>query len=293
MDIGPILALLSAMFYAGSQVLVRRGVYQAKESFTSAAVVVFVGMLLCIFILPFGVDWNNILPLSWHVLLILGAAGMTSFVGGIFLLYSSIRLLGANKAGAITRTNILLTVIIGIVVLHEPVTVSVILGGLCIMVGVVLVSFERKKGVFKLQSKGVLYGVGSAICTGGGSILVKLVIDEIGSPLAAAFISYVAACLLLILIFLCHTKKREQLFQLRRSSLAIFCLAGIFVLVAHLSRYAALGYSPVSVVQPLVGTVVLFVFIFSFLVNRKIDLFNWRVFTGIVAVVLGTFLLFL
>ena len=70
-------------------------------------------------------------------------------------------------------------------------------------------------------------------------------------------------------------------------------LTGLSVLAGQLFRYTALGYSPVSVVQPLIGTSVLFVLLLSFMVNRKIDVFNFRVIIGILVIVLGTFLIFL
>ncbi|MFQ6122754.1 MAG: EamA family transporter [Dehalococcoidales bacterium] len=115
---------------------------------------------------------------------------------------------------------------------------------------------------------------------------------EIGSPYAAAFVSYLAAFLLWAILLL-QKEQRNQLFQLPRSSLIILSGAAILGLVGQLLRYAALNYSPVSVVQPLIGTVVLFILLFSFMVNRRIDVFTWRVFLGILFTLTGTFLLFL
>lgn len=60
----------------------------------------------------------------------------------------------------------------------------------------------------------------------------------------------------------------------------------------RLLLYTALKYSPASVVTPIRGTQVLFVFFLSFLVNRRIEVFTWKIFIGIVVTVLGTFLLF-
>jgi drug/metabolite transporter (DMT)-like permease len=46
------------------------------------------------------------------------------------------------------------------------------------------------------------------------------------------------------------------------------------------------------VVQPLIGTVVVFTLILSWIVNRRIDIFNWKVIAGIVIVLAGTFLIY-
>jgi len=292
MELGPVLALLSAAVFAGAGVLIRRGVYQSEESTTAAAVSALVGTPLFLFILPLTGDWNRLYSLSWQGFASLGMAGILQFVLGRYLLFNSIRLIGANKTVAISRTNILFAVIFGIVFLGEAVTAPLILGVLFIIGGATLVSFEREEGAFKLQTKGVLLVLGAALCVGIASVLVKSAMEEVGSPYIATFISYMTAFLLWIVLLL-QKEQRNQLFQLPRFSLFILSMAAVLGLVGQLLRYAALNYSPVSVVQPLLGTLVLFTFFFSFMLNRSIDVFNWRVFLGIVVILTGTFLLFL
>jgi len=292
MELGPVLALLSAAVFAGMGVLIRRGVYQSEESTTAAAISVFVGTPLFLFILPLTGDWNRLYSLSWQGFASLGIAGILHFVLGRYLLFNSIRLIGTNKTVAIARTNTLFAVIFGIVFLGETVTAPLILGVLFIMGGATLVSFEKEEGVFKLQTKGVLLVLGAALCIAIGAVLIKSAMEEVGSPYVATFVSYLAAFLLWTILLL-QKEQRNQLFQLPRSSLFILSMAAILGLVGQLLRYAALNYSPVSVVQPLIGTLILFTFLFSFMLNRKIDVFNWRVFLGIMVVVTGTFLLFL
>ena len=292
MELGPVLALLSAAVFGGMGVLIRRGVYQSEESTTAAAISVFVGTPLFLFILPLTGDWNRLYSLSWQGFASLGIAGILHFVLGRYLLFNAIRLIGANKTVAIARTNILFAVIFGIVFLREAVTTLLILGALCIMAGAALVSFEKEEGAFKLQIKGVLFVLSGALCVGIAAVLIRSAMEEVGSPYVATFISYMTAFLLWTILLL-QKGQRDQLFQLPRSSLFILSMAAIFGLVGQLLRYAALNYSPVSVVQPLIGTVVLFTFFFSFMLNRSIDVFNWRVFLGIVVVLTGTFLLFL
>lgn len=292
MELGPILAILSAVVFAGMVVLIRRGVYQSEESSPAAAISTLVGTPLFLFILPLTGDWNRLWSLSWQGFASLGIAGIMQFVLGRYLLFNAIRLIGANKTIAISRTNILFAVIFGIVFLKESLTTLLVLGILCIMAGAALVSFEKEEEVFRLQTKGVFLVLSGALSVSIASVLIKSAMGEVGSPYVATFISYMAAFLLWTILLL-QKEQRDQLFQLPRSSLFILSMAAILGLVGQLLRYAALNYSPVSVVQPLIGTVVLFTLFFSFLLNRSIDVFNWRVFLGIVVVVTGTFLFFL
>ena len=292
MEIGPVLALMATVSLAISQVLIRRGVYHTEEAFTATVITVFVSTIPFLFIIPLTGDWNRLWSLSWQGFVLLGAAGIVHFVIGRYMIFDSIRLIGANKATPLGRTHALFAVLFGIILLHEPLTVPLIPGALFIVGGATLVSFKREVGISNAQTRGILLGLGSGSCAGVSAMLIRLAMAEIGSPYAAAFISYVAASLIMA-VLLCHRKLRVQLFQLTRSSLYILVIAGIFSLAAYLLRYAALGYSPISVVQPLMATGVLFVFFLSFVLNRKIDVFNWRVIAGILFVVAGTFLLFL
>jgi len=292
MELGPILALLAAAVFGAMAVLIRRGMHQSEESFTAAAINVFVGTPLFLFILPVATDWARFWAIPWHVFVILGIAGITQFVLGSYFIFSSIRLIGANKSLAVVRMSGLFAAIFGITFLSESCTVLLVSGILCIIAGAVLVSFEREEEVFGLKAKGVILALGGSLCVGVSSVLVKSVMEDVDSPYTATFISYLAAFLLWITL-LTRKEQRDQLLQLSRSSLIVLLIAGVLGLVGTLLRYIAFSYSPVSVVQPLVGTVVLFAFFFSFLVNRKIDVFNRRVFTGIILVVAGTFMLFL
>ncbi|MFC2001851.1 DMT family transporter [Chloroflexota bacterium] len=296
METGLVLAILSSMCFGGCQVLVRRGTHQIEESTTATTVAVLVGTALFGLVLPLSGDWSKLWSLSWQGFIFLSLAGIIHFVAGRYCLYSSIRILGANKGSAIVRLNILFTVIFGVVFLHESITALLVVGALGIMVGTTLVSFHREgKALFTVsagQSRGLFFALGAAILTTISIILVKQGVREVGSPYVATFVSF-AASFVVMTILVSGKRQRDQLFQLPRSTLIILTLSGILGLVGQLLRYAALNYSPVSVVQPILGTIVLFVFFFSLMLNRKIDVFTWRVFTGILFIVIGTFLLFL
>ena len=239
----------------------------------------------------FTAEWEKLWSLSWQGFVQLGISGIIAFVFGRLLSYSCLRLIGANKASAILRTSLLYAVILGIVILKESLTSFLILGVLCIAIGVTLVSMEKEGRVPKIFRRGVLAGLGGAFFWGISGVLIKPAIEEIGSPYAAAFVSYAAASLVMAgMLF--GKGHREQLTQLHRQSVIPLAIAGVFVTIAQLLRYVALGYSPVSVVEPLVNISGLFTFFFSFLLNRNIEVFTWKVFIGIVAVVAGTFLFF-
>lgn len=290
MEIGLIFALLAAVGLALTTVFLRRGTLHTGESFTAVIISIFIGAIFSLCLMLFTADWDKLWSLSWQGFALLGTAGMIHFVLGRLLSYNCIRLIGANRGSVILRTQMFYAVIFGILLLDESLTVFLVLGVLCLAAGVTLASAEKGDEVTRIHGRGILAGLGGAFFWGMSGVLIKPAIEEIGSPYPALFISYTAASLAIAGLLL-RQEQRDQLIQLRRQFIIPLVISGMFAAIAQLLRYAALGYSPVSVVTPLIGINVLFTFFFSFLLNRNIEVFTWKVFTGIVVTVVGTFLL--
>ena len=297
MEIGLIFALLSAIFFAASSVFLRRGVSKTGESFSALLIAIFMGILLFSLMMFFTAEWDKVWSLSVRGWVLLGGAGIIHFVIGRYLAYVAVRLIGANRAIAITRSNMLYAVIFGIILLSEPITLSLVLGVVCLTFGVTLVSMERQgpeakehSQTSRLPTKGVFYALIAGLLWGISGIPIKLAVTEIGSPLAGAFVSFIPPSIIMAgLLF--RKRQREELFRLPRSPLIYLAIAGALTSISQLCRYFALSYSPVSLVQPLLSTNVLFILLFSFLLNRHIEVFTVKVIIGIVVTVAGGVLL--
>ena len=77
----------------------------------------------------------------------------------------------------------------------------------------------------------------------------------------------------------------------RKNVLPMF-IAGLFTAGAQLLYFTALEKSPANIICPLLSIQVLFIFLFSFFINRRTEVFTRKVALGMAAVVAGTFLLF-
>ena len=299
MEKGLIFALLAAVSFAGSVVFVRKATAQTGESFTPTAISVFMGIPFFAAVLLITGEWSKLLAVSWHALILLGAAGIMHFIVGRFLGYSSYRLIGANKATPFIMTNPFYTVIFSVLFLNELLTVYLILGVICIFTGVALISTEKKSVIDEMQGtssrmevKGILPALGAALCWGTTPILIKPAVAEVGSPFAAAFVSYVVA-LVVMAFFFFRGQYREKMSQIPVFTALIPMLIGAICSSAgQLFFYTGLSYSPASMVNPLISTHILFIFLFSFLLNRKIEVFTLKIILGMVAIVVGTFLIF-
>ena len=96
---------------------------------------------------------------------------------------------------------------------------------------------------------------------------------------------------ILVMLFV-NQKQRRALKQQSRPAWLMLSVVSVFLVVGHVCRFTALKYSPVSVVQPLIATIVIFVLLFSWIINRKIDYFNWQVIVGIFLVLAGVFTIY-
>jgi uncharacterized membrane protein len=210
--------------------------------------------------------------------------------------YIAVQLLGANISATLSRISPIIAVTIGFSVFGEPLTWQIGIGVLLVITGVVIVSWNpsisnRGKNTFtNLSSKGILYALGTGFCFGISSVFVKMGLSDSGSPVAAAFVSYFAATIILS-IFLFSRGKRTTLFNMGNRVILFFCLAGLLTSVAQLLRYMALNISPISIVGPLGDMSPIFVIGFSFLFNRKLEVFNRFIIIGVILTVIGVILL--
>jgi drug/metabolite transporter (DMT)-like permease len=298
MDTGLLLTIAAALSFSAGIVLVRKTAGEAGESFSVTAISIFVGIpFFTIAIISTG-DWNQLYQMSWRAGALLGSAGIIHFIFGRLLGYNSFRLIGANRATVYTMTNRFYTVLFSVLFLDEAITWYIVGGVLLMFAGPALITTatrggnDKKKGLSRDEVKGILFALGAALCWGITPVLIKPGVEEIGSSSAGAFISYAAAAIVMGLLLI-DGQRRRRLTQLPlKKSVLPMSIAAVFTSSGQLMYFTALGQSPASLVTPLLSIQALFILLFSFLINRKIEIFNWKVFIGLAATLAGTFLLF-
>jgi transporter family protein len=290
-ELGPVFAILSAAFFAAVYVLVRRATHQSEESFSALSISLLVGTpIFALISLAFG-EWQYLLLFTWQQYALLCAAGVLHFIITRYLYLIGVRIMGANPTAAIVRTSVIFAVFFGVVFLGESITAWQISGAVMIMFGAVLSSIEIGHGTFKISVRGLMLGLGAGLGTAGSAALIRQVMITTDAIYAAAFISYLPCFIIIIFVLSLRRQQRDHLRQQSRYDLIILASAAIFMAFGHLFRFYAFQYSPISIAQPLMGTIVIFVLLFSFVVNRRIDVFYWRVILGILMVLAGVFLI--
>lgn len=298
MDTGLVLALIAAVVFAIGIVMVRRTAGTAGEAFTVTAISVFAGVPFFAIAISVSGGWNNLRDISLKAFIMLAAAGIIHFIVGRLWAYDAFRIIGANRATPITQISPVYTVLLSWPLLQEKPTVYVIFGALCMMAGVILISQEKgtpigeKKISRRDELKGILLSLGAALCWGITPVLIKPAVEELGAAAVGNFVSYVTAGIGMGLLTI-NTKNRSYFKRLSlKKNILPMVVAGLFTAVGQLLYFGALKRSPANIIAPLISIEVLFIYVISFFVSRRSEVFTVKVALGMLAMVAGTFLLF-
>lgn len=292
MDTGPLFAILTAATFAVTQILVRRATYQSEESFTPLAVSMLVGTPIFVVLVTITGEWRDFVSFTWQQYILLGAAGLVHLIVARFLFFSSTRIIGANPTAAITRTVVVFSVVFGVVFLGESVTVLQVVAAFMIMFGAILSTTRISRRAFRISTKGLLMSLGTALCSAGSATLIRPVMEVTEAIYAPTFMMYLFAFIIILGILIIRPRQRGNILQQDAKSWLMLSSGAVFLVIGHVFRFTALQHSPVSIVQPLVSTIVIFVLLFSWIINRRIDIFNWQVVAGIILVLAGVYLIY-
>lgn len=294
--IGPFIAILSAGFFGLSKIFLRRAVLRVSDAGLGTLISVPMSVPLFFLILIFSGRTGDLFKFSWAGYIWLSLAGILHYVVGRTLNYNCVQLAGANITNLICKTNVLVAVVIGITLLREPVSVSLVLGVLFISAGISLPGLSHllqrnsPRRFLEIPARAYLLGFGCGAAWGVSPILIKVGLGASGAPVAGATISFFAASIALCFSLL-NAKRRAATTHLSREAVGLFMAAGFLSFGANLGRYIALSVTPASVVEPLFSTSPVFLLFFSFIFNRKLELFSKPIVVGTLLMIVGSILL--
>ena len=295
---GLVLALFAGVAFATNNILLRKGMHASGESFSPVFIASLYGAVVFGLAVVFTGESSRLSSLTWLGGISLAGAGILHFVAGTALNYLGIRLIGATRAAPIFSSSSLFAVLLGIIFLGEQFTFILALAISLVVGGIILISTTSSSKTVQSNVppgsllKGVMAALGGAICWGVSPVLVKIGLQEVGSPLLATFISFIAAVLVLATLLI-HYDNRKKLWRLSRSSVVIFLIASTAMSAGMIGRYYAFYFSAISLTVPLINSMrIVSLFPLSYAINRRIETFNLRVIIGALAVIGGIVAIF-
>lgn len=222
-----------------------------------------------------------VLVFSWAMVLLTGTGGQLFHLQGrtlLFLLLSglatgaswlcyfkALQLGDINKVVPIDKSSTVLTILLGWLLLREPVSPAKALGALLLAVGTLWMIDKRDPARTEPEHRLWLpYAVGSAVFASLTAILGKVGIAGVDSNLGTAVRTCVVLVMAWVMVFV--TGKSSQVRQIPRGELGVLCLSGLATGGSWLCYYRALQQGPASVVVPIDKLSILVTVVFSRLV---------------------------
>lgn len=296
----PLLAILSSLAFAGSNVCTRRATLWVAPAHGVRLAALLGLVLFALLALLFG-EAGHLFQLSWRAYLFFAGAGIVHFILGRSFGYFAFRAIGASRATVAASISPLVSVGIAVPLFGDTLTWPVAIAAFLVVIGPVLMAEGERRTQNPVRPtvatitpsqlrRGVLLALGAALFWGISPILVKAGLEQARYPILGTFISYSTAALLLSSLLM-HRQTRHQFFHMDPQGLKWFFLSGLSVSMAQFFRYLVLNQANVTVSVLLMQAGPLFVFGLTYLLNRSIESLNPYVIGGGVLVVIGTAIL--
>lgn len=297
---GGLLALLSAVTFAYANASVRRGVLtgtvlQAVSISLPVALPVFVLAMLLTGGFPILMGFP---ARSWGLL---AFAGVIHFGWARYCNYRATKAIGANLVAPVQQYGLIISLVLAVLWLGEPLTLLRIIGIVLVVAGPMLTLRPVKPVAVEVApetagetsfvpayAEGYIYALLSTIGFGVSPILIRLAFEKKGIAigLAGGFISYLAATIVVALLLMLPGQWRSFR-NIDRQTTKWFVISGLTVCVSQMFRYMALAIAPVSVVTPIQRLSIVFRIYFGWIVNPKHEVFGGRVVAGTLVSLIG------
>lgn len=276
----------SALFAGLTSVLAKCGIKKADSDAATAirTIVVLIFSWLMVWIVGSAPTITGLDAKTWIYLILSGIA-----TGASWLCYFRALQLGdVNKVVPIDKSSTILTIILALIFLGEP--ISWLKAAAVVLIGIgTFMMIEKKADTEQKQEKKswLLYAVLSAVFASLTSILGKIGIDGVESNLGTAIRTGVVLIMAWLIVFI--KGKQHTLKDIPKNELGFICLSGLATGGSWLYYYKALQDGLASVVVPIDKLSILVSIGFSALVFK--ERLSKKAAVGLVLIVGGTLMM--
>ncbi len=278
-----VFAFGSALFAGLTSILAKIGIRQTDSTVATAirTIVVLIFAWLMVFIVG---SQDTLSSVSGHTMLFLILSGLAT--GASWLCYFKALTLGdVNRVVPIDKFSTVLTIVLAVIFLGEPLSVVIVLGALMIALGTYLMVRKKANPTQKQESSAwLVYAILSALFAALTAILGKIGISGIDSNLGTAVRTVVVLIMAWVMVFV--TGKQTGLRGINRKELLFICLSGLATGGSWLCFYKALQDGPASIVVPIDKLSIVVTVVFAYVVfKEKLTKIS---FVGLILIAAGT-----
>jgi drug/metabolite transporter (DMT)-like permease len=317
--LGALYAALAALTFALNNAMVRRGVVTGSVAQAMAVTVPLGGVGFLLMALVFG-ELPSLFSIPPIAAAWLAGQGVMHFVIGRFFNYRASQLVGVNLSAPIIQLQVVVTMLLAVVAMHEPFTLLQAIGTVLMLGGsfstqrqprprkprsapatVAVLDVPNVEVVSDAEQRppesprfaprylaGFLFSFGAALGYGISPLMVRVAFEN--SPeknvLAGGVIAYAAATAVCSVALL-WPEVRRSIGRMSPTNGVWFVWSAIFVAVSQGLVYASLAVAPLMVVTPILQLSLVFRLFLSQLLNREHEVLNARIIIGSVVAILG------
>jgi drug/metabolite transporter (DMT)-like permease len=243
-----VLALFAAFMFGLALVLTQFGLRYASPLHGALVSIPTAAAFLWI-LAPFLLDRRNLSPAP---AVIFAAIGLFLPATVTLLTFEANRQMGPSVSGALANLTPLFSVVSAMIFLHDAPSPLQALGIGAIIVGVLMLSIDRRWLGVSWSYWAVALPIGAAAIRGFTHPITKLGLAAWPSPFAATLIGYTVSGVVVASVVTTRLGGRPS--ECERAGLLWFAFVGICNSVGVLALYAALARGSILVVSPLVAT---------------------------------------
>lgn len=284
---GIFVATLSVLCYSFSYVFLHKGQVDSNIEDNGLLGVLFFGFVglgvgAAFILQPHG---YNILSqfTSRDQLVGYGFAALSGIIGTLFgrlTVYAAIKRLGAARGIVVGSSEILVTLVLAVLILHEKLHVTDTAGVGLLVLGIGLLILERLVVQDRSTVKqGVLFGIVGALLQGSGHFVRKLGMTSSIIPVIAATLDLLVALTLYLILLLVLGRLRRYLEHYRKALNVYIIAAGFCSAAGVLLFFVAVQTAPVWKVAMIIGMQPMLVTVISTLLFRDLERITWM--TGV------------
>lgn len=298
--LGALLALASAATFGFNNASIRRGVLTGSVIQAMLITVPMGVPLFALACLPFGglEALAAFTMSSWYWMCL---AGVVHFLIGRYGNYRSTQALGANLSSPVQQLSVPISIVLAMIYLDETLNPLSFTGFMLVMFGPAITIRKNKdntpkktkSGFTPRYGEGFLWGIISAFAYGASPLFIMYGLGKDGDlvdSIAGGLVSYSAATFVILTLVLL-TGGFGFMRGLDREAGKWFLISGVLVFFSQLFRYMSLAVAPISVAVSIQRLSPVFRLIFSWILNRDHEFFDFQVLFGIGISLFGAVLL--
>lgn len=281
-----ILAFGSALFAGATAILAKIGVKKVDSMLATAIRTIIILLFSWLMVFIAG-SWETVYTVDHRSLVFLVLSGLAT--GASWLCYFKALQLGdVNKVTPIDKFSTVLTMVLAIIILREPVTLPKLIGMVAIALGTYLMVHKKhvpgEQSTASFGETWLIYALLSALFASLTAILAKIGIVGVESNLGTAIRTAVVLIMAWLIVFM--TGRHREIKAIDKKSWIFLCLSGITTGLSWLCYFKALQDGQASIVVPIDKLSIVITVAFSyFFLKEKL---NTKSFIGLMLMVAGT-----